>query len=105
MRVSQSEILDEAATLSFKALCDQSGMSAELVCELVKVGILEPVRSAPCAWEFHSTCLAQALHARRLAYELALDWPAIAVITPLLAERDALRRRLAALTAAGVDMA
>jgi chaperone modulatory protein CbpM len=96
----QMQILDEAATLSFEALCEQTGMSAELVRELVEVGILEPVRSTTPPWDFPVTCLAHALHARRLAYELALDWPAIAVIMPLLAERDAARRRLAALTVA-----
>ena len=71
-------------------VCDATGISVEVLTEIVEYGIVEP-DSEGQFWQFDLDALAVIKRATRLKYDLDIDWPGIALAIDILGELDSLR--------------
>ena len=83
------------AALTLEELCRFCGAGPDWVAELVAHGVLEPEGTAMRNWRFHGVSIARAKKAQRLNRSLGINAAGVALVLDLLAERDALQRRLA----------
>ena len=90
-------ILEEQTQLTLAELCRACAVHAELIIELVDVGVLEPVGREPARWRFAGSSLLRARRALRLQREIGIDLAGAALALDLLDEIESLRTRLAAL--------
>jgi chaperone modulatory protein CbpM len=86
-------IVEEHVSFTLPALCQASGAEPELLQALVGEGLLQPTGQGPADWEFGGDALPQARRALRLARDLELNPPAVALVMDLLAEIGRLRSR------------
>lgn len=77
--------------LSFTEVCLQTGVTAELVIEIIEQGIVEPVGATPDDWRFSPYMVTVTNKALRLRRDLEVDWAGIALAIELLEELDQLR--------------
>jgi chaperone modulatory protein CbpM len=82
--------------LDIAALSRSCRCSAELVVALVHEGAIEPQGASRDDWSFGPDALQRTRRAVRLAHDLELDAPAVALALELLDEIDRLRAALAA---------
>jgi chaperone modulatory protein CbpM len=80
-------------------LAEFSGLGEEVVRELVEYGALAPMDPAAQVLDFNARCVASVRAAVRLAHDLELETPALALVISFLERIDALERRLAELSA------
>ncbi len=62
--------------------------------ELVEYGVIKPKGSSADTWRFQGVNIARAKKARRLHQDLGINIAGVAMVLDLLAERDAVMRRL-----------
>lgn len=91
------EIVNQNETLSLAQMCHSAGVHAEWVTLLVEQGVLEPVTPHARQWQFSATDLPRLHTACRLAHDLDLSVPGIALALELMDEVRSLRARLNAL--------
>lgn len=74
-----------------RELCEEMHLSRQTLIELVEYGIVEPQGGDPDSWRFdpHWVCVTR--RAVRLHRDLGIDWPGVAVIVDLIAQRERLR--------------
>jgi len=84
-------VVEEHLSFTLTALCRASGAAPELLHALVGEGLLQPTGQGPADWQFSGAALPQARRALRLARDLELNPPALALVMDLLAEIDRLR--------------
>jgi chaperone modulatory protein CbpM len=65
-------------------LAQSSGLSEELLRELVDYGALEPAQAGAGDWCFSVECVARVRTAARLRSDLELDTPAVALVLTFL---------------------
>lgn len=87
-------ILDEDIRLGLDELGRSLCCDVELIVMLVQEGVLEPQGEAPADWRFAGTALRRARRAVRLARDLEINAPGVALALELL---DEIRRLEAAL--------
>ncbi len=75
----------------------ETGLSIDMLVEIVEHGIVEPEGDNPEQWLFPASCLCTLQRVSRLQRDLDLDWQAIALILELTDQRDQLREENAAL--------
>jgi chaperone modulatory protein CbpM len=80
--------------MSMQELCHFCQTDETWIVELVDHGVLTPEGTSVSEWHFHGTNIARAKKARRLNRDLGINTPGIAMVLDLLAERDAILRRL-----------
>lgn len=87
-------VVEESVSFTLASLCQASGADVEQVHALVNEGLLQPTGHGPDAWEFGGDALLQTRRALRLARDLELSMPGVALVMDLLAEIERLQSRL-----------
>ena len=77
--------------LDMERFCEEAGIPATYVIEIVEHGIIEPQGRAPDAWRFEDYELVIAKRAAKLHQELELEWEGVALALDLLEEVQQLR--------------
>jgi chaperone modulatory protein CbpM len=94
VRVTETVVVEEHVSFTLAALCQASGAEQEQVHALVGEGLLQPAGQGPEDWCFSGDALPQTRMALRLARDLELGLPGVAIVMDLLAEIERLRSRL-----------
>ncbi len=92
-------VLDERVEISLVELCDACSASVDWIVELVEEGVLRPGGQEQTRWRFSGACLLKARTATRLHHDLQINIAGVALALDLLAENEAMRRRLQRLEA------
>ncbi len=87
-------VVEEQVVFTLRALCRASGAQAAQVDALVGEGVLLPLGQRPYGWRFTGDALPRTLRALRLARDLDLGLPGLALVMELLSEIEVLRARL-----------
>ncbi len=74
--------------------CAAIGITAEVIIEIVEIGIIEPPGSRPEDWIFDAHMLGTTRHAIQLQRDLQVDWAGIALALNLIEERNRLQREV-----------
>ncbi|MFP1867038.1 chaperone modulator CbpM [Lonsdalea quercina] len=92
---------DIDVTFTVIEVCQIVGLSRDELSEVVALGVIAPQEESSMQWRFDAYALSQLRRARRLRYELDIDWPGIAMTLTLLdkmehlnQENQRLRRQL-----------
>lgn len=93
----QGDLVEEHVEFSAIELCRITGASRDDLARWVEEGAFEPQGARFEEWRFRGTCLRRAITAQRLATDLELNAPGVALALDLLDQIDALRTRLARL--------
>lgn len=93
---TETVVLEDHVSFTLTALCQACGADQEQVLALVDEGLLQPKGQSPQDWCFSGDALPQARRALRLARDLELSLPGVALVMDLLAEIERLRSRLRA---------
>lgn len=89
----EGEIVEEDVELTLVQLCRASGASEEQLTLWIAEGAVEPQGNTPREWRFSGAALRRVRTARRLAQDLEINAPGIALALDLLDEINALRAR------------
>jgi chaperone modulatory protein CbpM len=89
----EGQIVDEGVEFTLVELCRVSGASEEDLILWVSEGVFEPTGAGPQEWRFSGASLLRVRTAQRLARDLQINAPGIALVLELLDEIDALRAR------------
>lgn len=90
----QGQIVDEGVEFTLVELSQASGASEDELKLWVSEGLFEPTGTQPQEWRFSGTALRRVRTATRLARDLQINPPGIALALDLLDEIDALRARV-----------
>jgi len=90
----QGQIVDDAVEFTLIELSRVSGASEEELTLWVSEGVFEPKGAGPQEWRFSGTSLRRVRTAQRLARDLQINPPGVALALDLLDEIDALRARV-----------
>lgn len=91
---AEATIVDDQLLFTLAELCRACDATGAQLTLLVEVGVLEPIGSNPENWRFPGSSLPRARTALRLARDLELEGPGIALVLDLLDEIESLRARL-----------
>ena len=91
-RVVSGVVLNERVSFSLSELCGCCDVSAEYVIELVDEGVVLPLGGQPAQWRFRGDQIKRVQMAVRLAEDLRLNLPGVALALELMDELDELRR-------------
>lgn len=86
-------IVEEEVLFTLVELCQACDAEEELVVAWVREGVFEPSGESPPDWRFSGACLRRARMARRLARDLDINPPGVALVLELLDEISSLRAR------------
>ncbi|WOD14345.1 chaperone modulator CbpM [Paraburkholderia kirstenboschensis] len=89
----EGEIVEEDVEFTLVELCRASGASEQQLTLWIAEGAVEPQGTTPCEWRFSGAALRRVRTARRLAQDLEINAPGIALALDLLDEINALRAR------------
>lgn len=87
----EGQIVNDDVEFTLVELCRASGASEEEVTLWVAEGAFDPGGTNPQEWRFAGTTLRRVRTARRLAHDLEINPPGIALVLDLLDQIDALR--------------
>jgi chaperone modulatory protein CbpM len=90
----QALVVEEEVLLSLGELCQACEAEEEHVLAWVFEGVLEPAGESPPNWRFSGDSLRRGRLAQRLAHDLEINPPGVALALDLLDEIAMLRRRL-----------
>ena len=91
----RAEVVEEVVEFTLVELSQACNATPAQVAALVAEGVLEPVGQTGDDWRFAGTALRRARLALRLARDLELNPPALALVLDMLDEITSLRARLA----------
>ena len=100
VELTDAQWLSERAEVSFEELAELSGLSPELLRELVDYGALVPVRAQapadaqPAQWSFTAECVVAVRSVSRLREDFDLDANALSVALTLIERIHALKGEL-----------
>src|SRR5947209_14348068 len=94
-------VVEEEVHLTLVELCRVVRAPEDQVLGWVDEGVLEPIGDSPAAWRFAGQSLRRARTAVRLARDLGLNTPGVALALDLLEEIASLRARLQGAGTAG----
>lgn len=89
----QGQVVDETVEFTLIELSRASGASEEELRLWVSEGVFEPTGEQPQEWRFSGAALRRVRTAQRLARDLQINPPGIALVLELLDEIDSLRAR------------
>jgi chaperone modulatory protein CbpM len=87
----EGQIVNDEMEFTLVELCRVSGASQDEVTLWVAEGAFEPQGGRPEEWRFSGAALRRVRTAHRLAHDLEINAPGIALVLDLLDEIDALR--------------
>ena len=87
-------VLDDSVELSLSEVCRASHVHAEVVIQLVEIGVLEPRGREPAEWRFTGEAIIVVRRAENLRRDLDINLPGVALALDLLDEIDRLRDRV-----------
>lgn len=90
----EGPVVEETVQFTLVELCQASSTEEEHVLAWVMEGVLEPSGESPQEWRFSGDSLRRARLAARLAHDLEINPPGVALALDLLDEIAALRARL-----------
>lgn len=90
----EGQLIDDDVGFTLIELCRISGTSEDEMILWVSEGVFEPQGAEPKEWRFKGASLRRVCTARRLAQDLEINAPGIALALDLLDEIDTLRARL-----------
>ncbi|MBB5462360.1 chaperone modulatory protein CbpM [Paraburkholderia sp. Clong3] len=90
----QGQVVDESVEFTLVELSRASGASEEELRLWVSEGVFEPKGDQPQEWRFSGAAFRRVRTAQRLARDLQINPPGIALALDLLDEIDALRARV-----------
>ncbi len=93
-RPIRGEVLSEELRLTLRDVCHICGTSEDIVIEMVREGVVEPVDSTPAKWRFSGVAVARIQTALRLQRDLEVNLPGAALALDLLEEIERLKRRM-----------
>jgi chaperone modulatory protein CbpM len=94
-------VVEEEIHLTLVELCRVCHVPEEQVRDWVGEGVLEPVGASPPEWRFAGAALGRTRLATRLARDLEINAPGVALALDLLDEIEALRARLLRMAGGG----
>lgn len=94
MKLLQGDLVEDATDLTLAQLCRACRVPAEVVIELVELGLVEPLGNEPAVWRFPYISVRRVRCARRLQRDLEVNMPGAALAIELLDELERLRARL-----------
>jgi chaperone modulatory protein CbpM len=97
MDVIEGRIVAGDAVLTLKQVCRSSGANADLIIEMVEIGLLEPRGRDPVEWRFPGRSLARVQSTLRLRDDLEVNFSGAALAFELIDEVRRLRGRVSAL--------
>ena len=77
--------------LDMERFCEEAGIPATYVIEIVEHGIIEPQGRTPDVWRFEDYELAIAQRATKLHNDLEMEWEGVALALDLIEEVQQLR--------------
>lgn len=92
-RSGSIDILDEHLRLSLTEVCRICGTPEEMVVEMVREGVVEPVDPTRGQWMFTGESVTRIRTTLRLQADLDINLPGAALALDLLDEIERLRRR------------
>lgn len=87
-------ILDETVTFTLSELSQSCDVPADLIIDMVELGLLEPTGKSPDEWHFTSAQLRRSKTAIRLREDLGINLPGAALALDLLDELQELRQQI-----------
>jgi len=90
-------LLDESVEMSLGEVCRACEVQAEVIIQLVAMGVVEPHGREPGQWRFAGQAIGRIERALNLQRDLDINLPGVALALELLDEVEALRERLHAL--------
>lgn len=90
----RGDILDERIELTLREVCQLCGAREETVVELIREGIVEPMRPSEREWMFSGIAVTRIQTALRLQQDLDINPAGAALALELLDEINRLKRRL-----------
>ena len=90
----QGQIVEDNIEFTLVELSRVSGASEEELTLWVSEGVFEPAGERPDEWRFSGVALRRVRTAQRLAHDLQINPPGVALALDLLDEIDALRARV-----------
>jgi chaperone modulatory protein CbpM len=99
MSFGEGTLLAEQVQIALDELERASGLSIEMITELVEYGVFEPQGSRPHEWRFAARSIAVGRTARRLHADFELSAPGLALAMSLLERIEALEREVRVLQA------
>lgn len=93
--MAHCHLVEEEIEFTLLELCRACSATEAQLLALVHGGVLEPLGASVEEWRFAGTVLRRARVALRLARDLELNPPAVALVLELLDEIDSLRAQLA----------
>jgi chaperone modulatory protein CbpM len=91
------ELLELSETLSLMELTEKSGVSVEIVIEMVQFDIIHPKGQEPESWRFAVSALHRLQKALRLQQDLEINLAGVALTLDLVEEVDRLKSEIARL--------
>ncbi len=79
--------------LDMERFCEEAGIPATYVIEIVEHGIIEPQGRTPDVWRFDDYELAIAQRATKLHNDLEMEWEGVALALDLIEGSAAIARR------------
>lgn len=95
VHITESIWLNTSDICSLEHVVEVSGLTQDVLLDLVEIGIIEPSNGDPNNYFFHTNCIAVARMARRLRDDFELDTHGLALALNLLRRIDALEAELA----------
>ena len=94
VELTQAQWLHEQAELSIQELAELSGLSLELLRQLVEYGALVPTDTQSASWSFTADCVVAVRVAGRLREDFDLDANALSVALALIERIHGLEAQL-----------
>ncbi|HET7586694.1 MAG TPA: chaperone modulator CbpM [Gammaproteobacteria bacterium] len=95
--IIEAAVIDNGTLFTLRELCRSSGAHAEVIIEMVEIGLLEPQGRDPADWRFPPQSLARIHSTLRLRRDLEVNLSGAALALDLMDEVARLRRRVRAL--------
>jgi chaperone modulatory protein CbpM len=99
MSYYEATLLEEHIQIALDELERASGLSIEVITELVEYGVFQPQGERPHEWRFAARCIAVGRTARRLRADFELSTPGVALALSLIERIEELEREVRALQA------
>ncbi|HET7371356.1 MAG TPA: chaperone modulator CbpM [Gammaproteobacteria bacterium] len=93
----EAALIEDGTLFTLRELCRSSGAHAEVIIEMVEVGLLEPQGRDPSDWRFPPQSLTRIHSTLRLRRDLDVNLSGAALALDLMDEVARLRHRLHAL--------
>lgn len=91
---TEAQWLHDQTQVTFEELAELSGLSPELLRELVDYGALTPIGSGPAQWSFTAECVVSVRTVGRLREDFDLDASALPLALALVERINALELQL-----------